>query len=155
MQLSDQVVSLELAKRLKELGVKQDSLFYYCNIDGQGVYYIYYNEAFPEDFEYEGDPVSAFSVSELGEMLPNCILKPELALFDNYLLTIKNLISVGEEINYTDSFMIKFECDSTETQGADGWLTRKLSMNVYDPNLSNAMAKMLILLLENGLIKND
>ena len=29
MKLEDQVVSLELAKKLKELGVKQESLFYW------------------------------------------------------------------------------------------------------------------------------
>ena len=29
MKLEDQVCSLELAKKLKELGVKQDSLFYW------------------------------------------------------------------------------------------------------------------------------
>jgi hypothetical protein len=30
MPLENQVVSLELAKKLKELGMKQESLFYWC-----------------------------------------------------------------------------------------------------------------------------
>lgn len=65
MDLSQQVVSLDLAKRLKELGVKQESYFYWC---------------FVQTTEH-GDPkwkiadfagtqsYSAFTVAELGQML--------------------------------------------------------------------------------------
>ncbi len=61
MKLEDQVCSLEFSKRLKELGVKQDSLFYF----------------FKDRIYYRGDLavpdnkiISAFTVAELGEMLP-------------------------------------------------------------------------------------
>lgn len=66
MNLEEQVCSLELAKRLKELGVKQESLFYWHNDSGK-------------DYPAYGDPslclcpydsISAFTVAELGEMLP-------------------------------------------------------------------------------------
>lgn len=70
MKLEDQVVSLELAKKLKELGVKQESLFYW--------------QACPEnliclrpayiELGYKDTPervvISAFTVAELGEILP-------------------------------------------------------------------------------------
>lgn len=36
MPLENQVCSLEQAMRLKELGVKQDSLFQWCDIDNYG-----------------------------------------------------------------------------------------------------------------------
>jgi hypothetical protein len=59
--LEKQVVSLDLAKRLKELGVKQESVWYWFRdrlILGRG----------------EGGNMqtftSAFTVAELGEMLP-------------------------------------------------------------------------------------
>ena len=59
MKLEDQVVSLELAKRLKELGVKQDGYWHYASaLDG--TYGLI--EGFGE--------ISAFTVAELGEMLP-------------------------------------------------------------------------------------
>lgn len=67
MTLEQQVTSLDLSKRLKEMGVKQDSLFAWnwngsegteCDLitsDGQTSPYLF----------------SAFTVSELGEMLPD------------------------------------------------------------------------------------
>lgn len=65
MKLESQVVSLELAKRLKELGVKQESAFYWKNECGVETIILTQTKT--------GCPVcswtSAFSVAELGEML--------------------------------------------------------------------------------------
>lgn len=65
MKLEDQVVSLELAKKLKELGVKQDSYLYW-NLTGYGSKW--------ELKQYhqlnESEACAAFTVAELGEMLP-------------------------------------------------------------------------------------
>lgn len=67
MKLSNQVVSLGLAKRLKELGVKQDDSHFVWDCDSvedgpqlsarENLYGIY-------------DFCAAFTVAELGEMLP-------------------------------------------------------------------------------------
>lgn len=66
MKLENQVCSLKLAKKLKGLGVKQKSLFWWDA-----------NDAFQEWFLRQPlEPrnkmiaVSAFTVAELGEMLP-------------------------------------------------------------------------------------
>lgn len=71
MELKNQVVSLELSQRLKELGVKQESLFYWTGLNGENFLMIV------KDFEGESIPenrkdnfISAFTSSELGEMLP-------------------------------------------------------------------------------------
>ena len=81
MELSEQVVSLDLAKRLKELGVKQESSFYYD-------YAPHVNNGKPLDDPIisfwrlppwcafgnrpnKDDFVSAFTVAELGELLPD------------------------------------------------------------------------------------
>jgi len=63
MKLENQVCSLELAKQLKELGVKQESLFWWWN---DGIYHY----TLLDGVEIE-DAISAFTVAELGEMLPN------------------------------------------------------------------------------------
>lgn len=65
MNLNEQVCSLELAKRLKELGVKQESLFYWSeNMRGE------WSLNCPT--RDRTSRCSAFTVAELGEMLfPN------------------------------------------------------------------------------------
>lgn len=65
MKLEYQVCSLELSKKLKELGVKQESLFCWTNnID---------LEFLPSDSRNNKVCIAAFTTSELGEMLPAMI----------------------------------------------------------------------------------
>ena len=78
MTLDKQVVSLELAKKMKELGFHQESLFWWVR---QGEHFAMSdkqeagiakitNEKPPYDFPYESLG-SAYTVAELGEMLPD------------------------------------------------------------------------------------
>lgn len=62
MKLEDQVVSLDLAKKLKELGVKQESLFFWSSIEGKGIFF--------SDKATWPSAYSAFTAAELGEILP-------------------------------------------------------------------------------------
>lgn len=69
MDLENQVCNFELSKRLKELRVKQESLFWWVD-DGK---------EYPEvRYQKPGDTTglklySAFTVAEMGEMLPSVI----------------------------------------------------------------------------------
>lgn len=69
MKLESQVCSLELARRLKELGVKQDSQFAWEHNGGN-----LWRVGMPEISKAIGSKwepfYSAFTVAELGEMLP-------------------------------------------------------------------------------------
>lgn len=65
MKLEDQVCSLDIAKRLKELGVEQESLWYYHGPEEKPFFLIHAMKA-PHDVVI----ASAFTVAELGEMLP-------------------------------------------------------------------------------------
>lgn len=58
MTLESQVCSLELSKRLKELGVKQESLFYW----NQGI-------VCDSSFKVIPEACSAFTCGELGELI--------------------------------------------------------------------------------------
>lgn len=67
MKLEDQVCSLELAQKLRDLGVEQYGLWTWCCIDG----------AWSVEWSQSNEPIkasniaTAFTVAELGEMLPD------------------------------------------------------------------------------------
>jgi hypothetical protein len=68
MKIEAQVCSLEFAKKLMELGVKQESLFSWANTIGQKDQRCWRIEPKIEDAMM--GYLSAFTVAELGEMLP-------------------------------------------------------------------------------------
>jgi len=71
MKLENQVVSLELAQKMKELGFEQDSLFYWKEqMTGSDVAIIQAEN--PADDDYKNF-YSAYTVAELGEMLPSTV----------------------------------------------------------------------------------
>lgn len=127
MNLLDQVTSLELSKKLYELGVKQESFFHWyvskrskysfilesktCNyvVDSQDTYDIY----------------SAFTASELWELLPAAIDRNPIEILKTWF-SDKHRISI-----------------------ANG------GIKIEDDNLCNALAKMLVHLIENKLIDNN
>ena len=65
MKLEQQVVSLELAKKLKELGFEQESLFYW-HLETNTV--VYLGTILGKDSV--AFYISAYTVAELGKMLP-------------------------------------------------------------------------------------
>ncbi len=69
VNLENQVCSLELSKELKELGVKHESLFWYT---------VYVNQTYDIHYQFDSKHIppahySAFTVAELGELLPDFI----------------------------------------------------------------------------------
>lgn len=133
MKLEDQICSLELAIRLKELGVKQNSLFdWYCQVGGiildtdvRGKWII---RPELERNQGVGERCSAFTVAELGGMLPQ-----EINSFWIRFLKYSKEFEVG----YWEEM-----CDGDE---------RRFS-HYKDEKESDARAKMLIHLLEEGLV---
>lgn len=74
MKLEQQVCSLELAKKLKELGFEQDSLWYWTFITPMGATRSFAikedsNWYLKRDRRFHDSYVSAYTVAELGEML--------------------------------------------------------------------------------------
>lgn len=89
MKLEKQVCSLELAKRLMELGVRQDSLWWWVKLNSEGYWRI------QSGSNYIGQPmISAFTVAELGGMLAE--LKEEWIPHDGVKLPTYYICQVGK-----------------------------------------------------------
>lgn len=146
MKLEEQVTSLELAKRLKELGVKQESIFYWEESTELATHLkekviqlawndvavtgrLWYGTEHPWQNEI-WNSYSAFTVAELGEMLPG-------------------LVRNGDDENI---FIESFKADNGK------WTVKYASSKQGDLQVilpysteANARARMLIYLLENAL----
>lgn len=139
MKLKDQVCTLEQAKRLKELGVKQESLCYYSkvsyssgvslNVQSFGGECLKLGRA--DDSGPEGYFISAYTVAELGEMLPFTVADPKDG--QHYPLDIYRFKS-GDvwHISYCGTSDVAF-------------------IKMKEPTEAQARAAMLIYLLENKL----
>ena len=67
MKLEEKVCSLELAKELKKLGVKQDSLWYWIEIKNEWLIISQDDiKEYSNMFNYISENYSAFTVAELG-----------------------------------------------------------------------------------------
>jgi len=151
MKLEQQVVSLEIAKRLKELGVKQESLFYwrlgYSTSEhfDKGVSTGKVGEFGDYKLEYSPHPryrtadvkwnerdlakldeteLSAFTVAELLDLLPAST-------------------SIVKKTDLPTKTKVRYYAETFEYYNKD-W---------YGENPTDSLGKMLIYLLENNLIK--
>lgn len=163
MNLESQVTSLELSQKLLTLGVKQNSLFVWISIIKTGFNFV----KFREDFEPNSENVGAynypaFTSSELLSMLPTGITLPTGEPFNSFRLRIEKFLYVKEEVKHlstiqaVEAYSVNYRCDSTECAGENAWLEITLfDLNIWDENPSNAFAKTLIYLIENGYVKNE
>lgn len=132
MKLEHQVSSLALSQKLKELGVKQKSiagwrLRYITDGNGEELSseWVILCDGFVQDWKSKfGESISAFTVAELGEMLPNWIGHPTDLPFK----------SLGKKTIMPWAWIVKGFYGSEKTE-------------------ADARASMLIYLIENSLIK--
>jgi hypothetical protein len=145
MKLENQVVSLELSKKLKELGIKHESIWHWQLINTPHPRLTY--NLNPS--EWSGDyRISAFTSSELIEMTPQYIDTKQNEPFNNFMFNLE-LINIFIEEKLTRVCSVNYNCNSCSSGGIDAWLRRKLYDPIFDENLSNALAKNIIYLIEN------
>lgn len=145
MKLEDQVCNLELSKKLKELGLFQRSIFSWQK-GNNNIYSL--NISFLGELNCES--CSAFIAAELLEILPNTLTLNENDPMSNGRINIVKALLMPDNIQLQSHFIINYACTCTD----DGYFGT-LFKNIYDTNLANACARLLIYLIENGLVKND
>jgi hypothetical protein len=126
MELTAQVVSLDLAKRLKELGVRQDGLYVWNTrhiwVDLRAkVYEQHHNKHL----------ASAFTVAELGKFCPTEIVYAD------------DLWRLRVGLNHDGTWKAYLE-----NEGADAYL-----VFFTEAAMADTLAKVLIYLIENNLMK--
>lgn len=137
MKIEDQLCDLEYAKRLEELGVRQNGYFSYYgkNLKSKSDVVIDL-KSFGMNCYGEIDVVSAFTVSELGAMLPFKII---IGGHQYYYATGKT----SKDDKYYSEHDVNYV-----NYGDEGCLCLEI-----DKNEANARAKMLIYLIEKDLVK--
>lgn len=141
MKLKDQVSSLKLAKRLKELGVKQESAFYWKHntkalregkvIDADEWVLTHYGQPYSVGDIYH---VSAFTVAELGAMLPTTIEMKNQDL---------RLVVEADQMGAGTGWGVGYKSPSRQT----------FPLYEIDDTEADARAKMLVYLLDNLLLR--
>ena len=151
MRIEQQVCSLALAKRMKELGAKQESLFYWLEEKDNQPFLMNSGNtskygAIPSNYrEDEGwNYYSAFTVAELGEMLPARITNESTRNMDRICFYLKEHKGDDKKQDVRDGFTVEYH-------------------TIYSPPLyritadteADARAKMYIYLAENNLLKAE
>jgi hypothetical protein len=143
MELEKQVCNLELAKKLKELGIKQESLFYWnegININDEQeevnhICLLNHNQTFSHWKFY-----SAFTIAELGEFLPKQIKSSNQTGFLFYDFEAEELSYICLGHNEYGNYRYPLVLNSQQL--------------IFDGKEEvNSRAKALIYLIENDLIK--
>lgn len=144
MKLEEQVTSLELSKQLKELGVPQESLFYWSSPADFPKRHALYHTNGEQRLYYQPSAMpewgcSAFTVAELGARFPRFVKIPHP--------------EGPAQVNYTDGYI-----ESHQSWYFTKWVcSLHVEKSIWHHEVqlteADARAKMLIYLIENGLVE--
>lgn len=135
MKLESQVVSLELAKKLKDLGVGQKSLFYWQKYEHGWTI----QPAWLPRYSKNSGTSSALTVAELGELLPKSYVSGQTNWDE-------------EEKQFSCHWYMVYRDGRPNLNGLCE-MDHRPANTVFSNTEANARAKMLIYLLENDLMK--
>lgn len=145
MNLENQVCSLELAKRLKELGVKQDNILFWCEIPSINEIILCQDHANTNEcYKNENDIISPVA----GGLLCPCYENHKKEFYSAFtaqeLLSMLNaFIRIAKETD--DEIHVTFDPEN----GTDN------SYSFHGNNLADLLAQVLIAQINEGEFKNE
>lgn len=160
MNLEKEVCALEYSKRLKELGVNHDSLYSYILSE----YQVINGKASENQIVLTYSNVSnspnkwnAYTSAELFQIIPYFIDTKNNEPFNCFrFMMTRHLIVEKNEFPITPNivFRVNYHCETMEgNQDPYQFIPLRLIQKpIYDINLANCLAKLLIYLLEEGFI---
>ena len=142
MKLQSQVCSLEPAKQLKALGVKQESYFYWI-ANSTNTFRLSKPKAWKQNGRVEH--VSAFSVAELLELIPHHIRVTAIdEQYNSFRFRFEKGIWCKEKnvdlnnLKMKEFYSANYYCDTTSEEMA--WVYHPLTSHKSDENPANAIA---------------
>lgn len=158
--IESQIVSLDLSKQLDALGIKSKSVFLweYYNDEIYAAKFFPY-AVIPDQFDIEKNRVKiyqAYTVGDLLAMIPRRITLPKNEPYNSFCFNMKKSFIVKgmdgtELLKQVENYIVNYYCDTASEETA--WLYCPMGENFSDINPANALAKMLINLIENKLIE--
>lgn len=142
------VTSLEISRKLNDFGINQRSFLYWDSA----------NNFKALSFMPENDPVynrySAFTASELLNMLPNVIQTKEGYPFDVFMLNIRKSKFVEENNRIKDIYSVNYHSTTFEFKEQEFVCPKPklIEKNVLDENFSDCLGKLLIELIEKNFV---
>lgn len=118
MKLESQVVSLELAKKMKELGAPQESYFYWKTDEDSKSYIVNHNSRYMHSKGVI--EANAYTVAELGEMLPESIYREKTASNRSF-----SSVKTSENKWYVEYYDLSFTEDTEADARAKMWIYLK------------------------------
>ncbi len=152
MELEKQVTNLQLSQKLNEIGVNQDSLFYWVYDNKLSTWQLGFCDEMPHESE---KCYSALTSCELLELLPLRIVTQHNEPFNGFRfnMTRSLLVHTGDGYIVDKTFNANYYCDSFSLHQPDAFNDKLINIPVYDSSLSNCLAKVLIYLVENKLLE--
>jgi hypothetical protein len=158
------VCSLGCAQALRQFGIKNPSYFFYEYYSDMA-----YRIGNPFDCAGEGsDSIPAYTASELMAIIPHRITLKNNEPFNSFTFRMKKSIYLPQPasmdhmadalhcmVNMREMYIVNYECDSTECDGPEAWMTRTLINNIHDENPANALAKLIVTLIQDKLFVAD
>ena len=151
MQLQEQVISLEQAKKLKELWFSKEAEnkwcwnWWYYNEDGSKWYFVWckLQRDCPPVFERYPEEYNAYTASELMDILP-AVMSVDDEENEDFVRRYKFFITKHEkeEIKYQAGYQEEWETDDVSD----------FDSTHYGNNLAKTLWDVLIYLLENNLL---
>lgn len=138
MKIEDQCCTPAQGEKLKDLGIKQESLFYWTH-SKWGI--------MPKSsIDFSGDPTSVFTVAELGVLLPDIYAEMQWVSIGNAEYNSKSInmeppncfsVHIGEAMNRLNHESFDQELYPTEAQARAAYLIHLLENKLHSPEEAN------------------
>jgi hypothetical protein len=157
MNPENHVTSLEISKKLFELGIPQQSVWGLHWVlsewgsDAEGNTYTNRMTLTHDVIGSHSDcKYKAFLASEIMEMLTDRIIKLDGEPFNCFRFHMYRSFVIEDGKTMTPTFIINYICDTFEAEGKNAFMEKRFfEHNIWDKTLPDALGKTLIYMIEN------